>query len=186
MVKLEREIKNIPSELALPLETLITFFDAGHPNEHRKDLKKWRFYVINDEPYKCRHGAGHVLAQYEETLQLIHAAHDLMNIDKEIVKSFIATHVETEQEKRTLIYFPTNLKKKEVIDPMVTIRKFFKTITLDQYKDILHEWLRLALSNKAATETLTAKEIIDVYDNLRKLYSAIWIIHCRVNQNTIF
>ncbi len=183
MLKLERNIKNIPSELVLPLETLTTFFDAGHPNEHRKDLKKWRFHVINDEPYKCRHGAGHVLAQYEETLQLIHAAHDLMNTDKKTVESIIATHVEIEQEKRTLLYFPTNLKKKEVIDPMVTIRKFFKAITLDQYKEILHDWLRLALSNKAATETLTAKEIIDVYDNLRKLYSAAWIIHVRLTAN---
>lgn len=181
MIKLDGYAKNTESEPMLPLETLATFFDAGNPREHRKDLKKWRFHVINENPYKWRNGAGHVLAQYEETLQMIDAAHELLNADEKTVKSFIVTPVEMEQEKKDWTYFPANLKKKEVIDPMITVRKFFKAITCDQYKNLLHEWLRLALSNKGASETISAKDIIDVYDNLRKLYSAAWIIHSRLN-----
>jgi len=182
MINSERQVNTIPSELISSVETLAIFFDAGHPKEHQKDLKKWRYHVINEEQYNCRHGAVPVLAHYEETLQLIKAADMLRRSNEATVKSIIATVAEIEQEKHDWVYFPANLKKKEAKNPLITIKKFFKTITLDQYKEIFHEWLRLALSNNAALETLSAKDIIEVYENLRKLYSATWIIHCRAEQ----
>ncbi len=43
------------------LAMISDFFEAGTLKEHLKDLKKWRFHVINDEQYNSRHGARHVL-----------------------------------------------------------------------------------------------------------------------------
>ncbi|MBB6108709.1 hypothetical protein SAMN05421821_10256 [Mucilaginibacter lappiensis] len=170
---------NIDDKLSAAFNFLDDFFDSGLPKEHRKDLKKWRFHVINDEQYNGRHGAGHVFLVYEETIQLIEIAHTLMGHNEISTAAIDVTEDDIEQEKMDWIYFPTNLSQKELVDPFKTIEIFFESTTVDQYKDLLHEWLRVALSNKAALEMLSAKEIIDVYDKLRKLYSAAWLIHQR-------
>jgi len=180
MVLDERKVNLGDVDLNVALEFLNDFFSSGLPKEHRKDLKKWRYYVINEEQYQGRHGAGHVLAVYEETIQLIEAANQFLKFSDVLSLSILADNNQIEQEKIDLEYFPKNLSVKRLFNPLIGIKRFFKELTLDQYKDLFHEWLRVALSNKAAFETLTAKEIIDIYENLRMLYSAAWLIHQRV------
>jgi hypothetical protein len=152
------------------------FFDAGSPKEHRKDLKKWRYFVINEKQYFNRRGAGHLLSIYEDLLQLIDASQLLASAEHEVLP---VTEVQILQEKKEWLYFPNNLSPKELLNPYKVIDKFFKKISAEKYKELLHQWLRLALSNKATQETLSAWEIIEIYDNLRKLFSAAWVIHKR-------
>lgn len=163
-------------------DSIHSFFDSGLPEEHRKDLKKWRHHVINEKPYKDRNGSAHVFANYEETLQLIVAAHSLIGCNQSWRGFTIVTENVLLNEQKNWEYFPSNLSKKAILNPSKVIDKFFKSITLDEYKDQLHEWLHLALSSRAAHETLSPKQIIDLYHNLKKLYSAMWLIHNRLIQ----
>ncbi|WP_157543831.1 hypothetical protein [Mucilaginibacter paludis] len=160
---------------------MLTSFSLDCRESIRKDLKKWRHYVINDEQFKSRHGAVYLLSVYEETIQLIEAAHLLLASGNSMM--FLSneniTESQIEQERKDWEFFPHNLSEKEILNPLAVIKRFFKRITLKQYKEYLHEWLRIALSDKAVLETLTAREVIEVYDNLRKLYSATWLIHQR-------
>lgn len=181
MIQIAQDFKKPVIKLENVLETIKVFFDSGLPKEHRKDLKKWRYYVINAEQYKNRHGVAHIIAQYEETLKIIDAAHILLTHKEELPAQISASDNEILQEQKEWDYFPFMLSKKALSNPIIVIEKFFKEITINQYNAILHEWLLIALTNKASQETLSHKEIIDVYSNLKKLYSAMWLIHQRIN-----
>ncbi|RKR80566.1 hypothetical protein BDD43_0688 [Mucilaginibacter gracilis] len=168
------------SEVNSPFVAIADFFNSGLPAEHRKDLNKWRYHVINDAQFNSRHGAVYLLSVYEETIQLIEAAHLLLASGNSMfLSNENITESQIEQERKDWEFFPHNLSEKEILNPLAVIKRFFKQITLEQYKEYLHEWLRIALSDKAVLETLTAREIIEVYDNLRKLYSATWLIYQR-------
>ncbi len=174
------------SEIVNPLKVITDFFSSGWPNDHRQDLKEWRYYVLNDKFYKDRHGPGHVLFIYDQTVQLIEALHLLLlkNSDR-WPKLPDVTEEQIEEEKKDWIYFPKNLSAKEIANPYKAIKKCFKKISPQEYRDYLKEWLHAALYNSAADETMMAGEIIDVYDNIRKLYSAAWLIHQRETDDTI-
>jgi len=167
------------------IDFLGMFFDAGTLKEHRKDLKKWRYFVINDRKYKGRQGTTHLLSLYEETIQLIDETERFLAPNTYFDEIQLTTLEELAKEKASWVCYPNNLSKREYMNPGKVIVDFFKHTTANQYKEQLHEWLRLALSSKASYETLTSKQIIDVYDNLRKLYSAAWLIYNRFNKKLI-
>lgn len=174
------------SEIVNPLKVITDFFSSGWPNNHRQDLKEWRYYVLNDKFYKDRHGPGHVLFIYDQTVQLIEALHLLLLKNSDSwPKLPDVTEKQIEEEKKDWIYFPKNLSAKEIANPYKAIKKCFKKISPQEYRDYLKEWLHASLYNSAADETLMAGEIIDVYDNIRKLYSAAWLIHQRETGDTI-
>lgn len=174
------------SEIVNPLKVITDFFSSGWPNDHRQDLKEWRYYVLNDKSYKDKHGPGHVLFIYDQTVQLIEALHLLLlkNSDR-WPRLQDVTEEQMDEEKKDWIYFPKNLSAKELANPYKAIKKCFKKISPQEYRDYLKEWLHAALYNSAADETLMAGEIIDVYDNIRKLYSAAWLIYQRETDDTI-
>lgn len=157
------------------LSLINDFFESGQLEEYRKDLKKWRHYVINEQQFKSRNGTRYVLTLYEENIQLISAAHLLINHIDELSPSVIITEELLSQNKQEG-NVPPNLTRKEILNPLIVLTKFFKYYSEDKYKEILHEWLIRALSKNTLSETLSPKEIIDTYDNLRKLYSATWLI----------
>lgn len=174
------------SEIINPLKVITDFFSSGWPNDHRQDLKEWRYYVLNDKFYKDRHGPGHVLFIYDQTVQLIEAMHLLLLKNSDRWPRLEDVNEERiEEEKKCWIYFPKNLSAKEQANPYKAIKKCFKKISPQEYRDYLKEWLHAALYNSAADETMMAGEIIDVYDNIRKLYSAAWLIHQRETDDTI-
>ncbi|RKR82863.1 hypothetical protein BDD43_3054 [Mucilaginibacter gracilis] len=169
----------INSELEGAINYLNDFFDLGFPKEHRKDLKKWRNHVINKKKYNDQHGAARVFGNYEETIQIIEVA-DICNRHKDLVgSSSIVPICIVNMEQSEWSYFPKKMSQKEILNPTVAIRNFFKAFSAQEYKDVFHEWLRLALSNKSAGETLSAKEVVLPYENLRKLYSALWLVYKR-------
>ncbi|MCD8741968.1 hypothetical protein LT679_15240 [Mucilaginibacter roseus] len=174
------------SEVMNPLKVVINFFSSGRPKDHREDLKEWRYYVLTDKYYKDQHGAGHILFIYDQNVQLIEALHLLLLKNKDRwprLEDIIEEQIT--QEKSDWIYFPKNLSVKELANPYKAIQKCFKKISPQEYRDYLHEWLHTALYNNAADETMMAGEIIEVYDNIRKLYSAAWLIHQRETNETI-
>ncbi|WP_462266472.1 hypothetical protein [Mucilaginibacter sp.] len=174
------------NEIMNPLQVLMDFFSSGWPRDHRKDLKEWRYYVLNDKFYKDRHGARHVLFIYDQDVQLIEAVHLLLikNEDRWPRLEDVAEE-QIEQERSDWVYFPKNLSQKELANPYKAVKKVFKKISPQEYRDYLHEWLHAALYNNTIDETMMAGEIMDVYDNIRKLYSAAWLIHQRETNKTL-
>jgi len=53
---------------------------------------------------------------------------------------------------------------------------FFAPYNLPQYREQLFEWLEHGLSSYAAREFIETVDLITVYENLEKLYSAVWEI----------
>ncbi|QEM03125.1 hypothetical protein DIU31_006160 [Mucilaginibacter rubeus] len=175
----KKDLEKIPVELNEAFEAIHIFFEAGLPDEHRKDLKKWLYYVINDQQYQSRFGASHVVANYEETIRLIKAAHALSARLEVLSVENTVSENDMIKERQAWDYYPDNLGRKSLLNPLKVINHLFKEISLDKYLEVLHEWLHSALSTKATHEILTPKEIIDVYRNLKKLYSATWLIYKR-------
>jgi len=76
--------------------------------------------------------------------------------------------------------YPTNLNEAELNDPLTVVSNFFKAYTLQQYRAQLYEWLEHGLSSKAAREFITTNDLVSVYENLQKIYSASWVIYQRL------
>jgi hypothetical protein len=134
MLITEKNIMPVPDRLNSAYDFLNTFFDSGLPQEHKKDLKKWRYYVINDEEYNDKHGARHAYTNYEETLQLIETANLLMEHKEHLVSLITVTENIILQEKSTFSYFPNNLSLKQLISPYKVIRQFFKEYSVCHLK----------------------------------------------------
>lgn len=174
------------SQVVSPKKVIMEFFSSGWPKDHRKGLKKWRYYVLNDLSYKDRHGAGHLLFVYDQTLELIEAMHLLLLENRDRWPRLEdVTEEQIAQEKESWVYFPGNLSPEELANPYRAVKKCFKKISPQQYRIYLHEWLGNALYKRAADETNLAADIITVYSNIRRLYSAAWLIHQRETNQTI-
>ncbi|MBS7565330.1 HEPN domain-containing protein [Mucilaginibacter sp. Bleaf8] len=173
------------NEIMDPLLVIRVFFGSGWPNDHRQDLKEWRHYVMNAKCYKHRQGPSNLLFIYEQHVRLTEAAYLLLlhHQDKwpPLEK---AGEEQIVLEKKDWVYFPENLTAKELANPYSAIKKCFKKISPQVYRDHLKYWLEAALDKHAADETIRAAEIINVYHNIRKLYSATWLIHQRETDRT--
>lgn len=168
------------NEIMDPLEVVKEFFSWGWPADHRDNLKMWRNYVINRKAFKDRYGSSNILYIYDGNIRLIEVMYILLLKNKE--KKSRLEDILDEQiagEREQWIYFPKNLSKKQLADPYKAIDKFFKYLSPQDYRSHLHDWLSTALSKSAADEVLSATQIISVYRNIRKLYSAAWLIYKR-------
>jgi HEPN domain-containing protein len=176
------------NEVQNPLLVVIDFFSATRPKDARKGLKRWRNYVISKKPFKDeRHGPGSLLFTYDLNLKLMEAMHLLLweyndNWQKRNKKIEIG---QLETERREWRYFPRNLPEEELLDPYITVKKCFKKLKPQHYRVQLKEWLHFALYKHAANETLSAGEVVEVYENLLLLYSAAWLIHQRETGETL-
>ncbi len=85
-----------------------------------------------------------------------------------------------ELEKSAWRDFPPNLNDNELQNPYIVIKLYFKSYSLTQYRNILYEWLEYGLSSKSPGEFIETYDLIKVYENLQKLYSAAWLIYQRL------
>ncbi len=168
-------------EIENPMAVVVDFFSADSVNGHGKRLKEWRYYVVNDQHYdEKRHGPGTLLFIYDLNLRILEAMYLLLvNYNRFSYRQEKVSEDQLEEEKELWEYYPQNLSLKEQLEPYKAVKKVFKTISPQEYRDQLHEWSHVALYNNADVESLYAGEVINVYENLIKLYSAAWLIYQR-------
>jgi HEPN domain-containing protein len=173
-------------EIENPLMVVEDFFSADSLKGHGKRLNEWRYYVINDEVFTSeRHGPATLLYFYDLNLKILEALYLLFIQDENSFGADNLTEEQLEKEKEEWRHFPKNLSVKELLDPYKAIKKVFKKISPQQYREYLHEWLHYAFYNRADNEGQYASEIISVYENLLKLYSAAWLIFQRDTEKTM-
>jgi hypothetical protein len=100
----------------------------------------------------------------------------LINYECSYPKAAIPSDMQIKEEKQTWKSFPKNLSHKELLSPYKVIKRIFKDLTPPQYREHLNEWLNEALIIKRNAEGIEAADIVMVYDNLLRLYSAAWVI----------
>jgi hypothetical protein len=169
------------SEVKNPMLPVKYFFDAHDVEGHEGILRLWRDHVVNDGFYNHqRFGPGVIYHDYELNVRLIEALHLLM-LEHEstsyLKESVTAEQLDTEKEKWD--WFPSGLSEQELYDPYIIIKAAFEEIEPQEFRDHLSEWLAAALSTQAIEESVTPGEIITVFEHLKKLYSAAWIIRQR-------
>ncbi|WP_419699845.1 HEPN domain-containing protein [Mucilaginibacter sp. NFX135] len=165
-------------EVENPMSVVVDFFSADSVKGHGRRLKEWRYYVVNDEHYdEKRHGPGTLLFIYDLNLRILEAMYLLLlNYKNFSYQRKQLSEEQLEEERKQWEYYPKNLSLKEQLEPYKAVRKVFKKIKPQEYRDQLHEWSHVALYNNADDEALYAGEVITVYENLIKLYSAAWLI----------
>jgi HEPN domain-containing protein len=175
------------SEIIDPLELLNQFFAISSLEEHTKKLRLWRDHVVNKEHYKDSNGPGHLLFIHDFNVKLIEALHLMLLKSRDTwnrARSEVVSMEQIEKEKQDWIYFPDNLTDRELIDPYKMLKKCFKKISPQKYRDYLHEWLFYALSNFPVDgDLITTGEIVEVYENLITLYSVAWLIRQRESKH---
>ncbi|WP_426587969.1 hypothetical protein [Mucilaginibacter sp. R-33] len=171
-------------ELQYPLIVLKQYFDFDWPNGHFKDLKTWRSFVIGNESYNHeRLGAGKLLSKYHSTLKLLDALYVLHLVNEDEPSGKVSKE-QLDNERSTWYWMPENLSEQELSCPYVLIKRIFKKIKPQLFRDYLMECIDFALSPHSVN-SMTAEEIISLFKKLKKLISAAWIIRQR-GTNTPF
>jgi len=175
-------------EIADPMSVINDFFNANTVKGHRKRLNEWRYYVVNDEHFKDkRDGPGTLLFIYDLNVKLLEALYLKLYAHKAcLYKRSSIDEAQLKVEKANWAYYPKNLSRKEQLDPYKVIDKAFKKVKPQQYRDHLQEWLGLALYTISDQDVLDAEDIITLYEQLLKLYSAAWLISQREGGHTEF
>ncbi|MBD1365364.1 HEPN domain-containing protein [Mucilaginibacter sp. ZT4R22] len=167
-------------EVQNPFGVLIDFFSADFPKGHRKQLKRWRKYAIGKEHYDDKKfGPGNLVFTYKINLNLLEAMYLLLLEYEFAWKREKLPEEQLVNEKAAWRSFPKNLSKEELLDPFVAVKKIFKAFSLPEYRDHLDEWFQEALFIRHTNERMDPAEVIKVYDNLRRLYAAAWVIYQR-------
>src|ERR1700753_1312451 len=145
-------------EIMDPLSVIEDFFSCDTIKGHCRRLREWRYYAINDKYYNDeRGGPGPLLFIYDMNLKLLEAVH-LLFCDYQN-NYFLRRKPSDEQlqtGKANWAYFPKNLSRKELLEPYKAVKKVFKQMGPQHYRDCLHEWLHSALYRKPDFEGLNA------------------------------
>lgn len=168
-------------EIQNPLSVIADFFSAGAVKDHRKDLKEWRACVVSNKHFDDKHhGPGTLLFTCELNLKLLEAAYlKLLDYNEKSWKRKKLEESQLAEEKETWAHFPDNLSMEELLNPYLAIKRIFKKIKPQMYRDYLHDWLHAALYTSPIDEDITPGEVITVYENMLTLYAATWLIYQR-------
>lgn len=176
------------SEMMDPMLPVKYFFDADDVEGHQETLKTWRHHVVNDGFYSDkRFGPGVLFHDYElnirfiEALYLLFIEHQEFSYNK---KKIAAEQLNTEKEEWH--WFPVELSEKELLDPYIILEAAFDEVKPQEFRDHLTEWIAAALSTNAIDESMSPGEIITIYEYLKKMYSAAWLIFQRDTEHTFF
>jgi HEPN domain-containing protein len=168
-------------EVVNPLSVIEEFFGVDIIEGHQEKLKEWRNYVVTDDCFKDdRHGPGTLFFTSYINVKLVEALYLLMlaYMENRYRRSEV-TETQLEEERLTWVYFPDDLPEDMLINPYQYLRKLFKKFMPQHYQDILNEWLHAALSNEANDDTISAADIIQIYEAQLRLYAIAWIIYQR-------
>lgn len=170
-------------EIAEPCKVINLFFDACSLPEHLDALREWRDDVAFGTGHTRKRSPDNLLYDYELTVRLIEAAWLLkrrkigkLSIDKEnnkVAKWYIRT------EKKKFGHYPRTLDLREMLKPSLVLKNIFKPYNVTEYRKILNKWLYDALSMNFLEESHSKYEVITVYEQLVKLFEAMWLINQR-------
>ncbi|NVM65066.1 HEPN domain-containing protein [Mucilaginibacter sp. SG538B] len=168
-------------EIKNPIILVKHFFDARTVEAHEQRLTNWRDHVVNDGYYNDqRFGPGALYHDYELNIRLIESLYLLLlEHEHTAYRKKEVTIEDIIEEKVQWSWYPTALTEKELLNPYLVVTNAFADIKPQEFRDHFVEWLVAALSAQAINEELTASEIFTVYDHLKKLYSAAWVIRQR-------
>lgn len=167
-------------EIVEPCKVINLFFDACSLPEHLDTLRNWRDDVAFGTHHPRKRSPDNLLYDYELTVMLIEAAWLLkgqkigkLKVSKEnnkVTKWYIRT------EKKKFAHYPRNLDLMEMLKPSLVLKNIFKPYNVTEYRKILNRWLYDALSTSFMEESLSKSEVITVYEQLVKLFEAMWLI----------
>jgi HEPN domain-containing protein len=170
-----------PEEVINPMLVLADFFNDDWLPGHLERLKVWRDYIIDDDYFRgIKNSPAELLYFHKLNIRLIEALY--LVIDKPRLSDAATDITALELEKSVWRDFPPNLNNAELLNPYIVIQLFFKSCSLQQYRNILYEWLEYGLSSSSANEFIETKDLVVVYENLQKLYSAAWLIYQRESE----
>lgn len=172
-------------EMADPIKVVHDFFSASWLPEHLKMLKQWRNDAAFESDKSKSYSPASLLYDHELTIKLLEASWLLkekklgrIKIDVETEDNIAKWYIKT--ERKNLRDYPENLTVREIIKPSSVIKKMFRIHKLDGYRKILNIWLHDALSTSFMEESLSKAEVITVYEQLVKLFEAMWLISERI------
>ncbi|RZK43677.1 MAG: hypothetical protein EOO90_01930 [Pedobacter sp.] len=176
-------------EITNPIKVVKDFFSASWLPDHLKMLKQWRNDAAFESDGSNSRSPTFTLYGHELTIKLVEAAWLLkgeklgrvaINVEKEV--DIAKWHIKMERKK--LRDYPEHLSLCEIIRPSSVIKEMFKIHKLEGYRKILNIWLYDALSTSFMEESLSKAEVITVYEQLVKLFEAMWLISERVGDKT--
>lgn len=168
-------------EVLHPMRVLEDFFGADSLNGHNNELKRWQKWVTSNKPYKDKkHGPVSLQFTHNINVRLLEAMFLLLlEYRQQWPKPESISEDRLKKEKQTCTCYPDNLSIKELANPYKVISKAFDAMSLPQYREQLQNWLDEALTRRRVNEHIGARELLTVYGNLLKLYSAAWLIYQR-------
>ena len=177
-------------EITDPIKVVHDFFSSSWLPNHLKMLKQWRDDAAFASEAPKNGDASSLLYHYELTIKLIEAAWLLkgkklgqIKINSEGEIDIAKWHIK--EERKSLEDYPEHLSIREIIRPASVIKKMFRIHKPEGYRKILNIWLHDALSNSFMEEGLTKAEVIIVYEQLVKLFEAMWLISQRTKRNSL-
>ncbi len=125
-----------------------------------------------------------IIYGHELTIKLVEAAWLLKDekvgkVDINAKKESATARWFIKMERKKLRDYPEHLTIKEIIRPSSVLKKMFKIHNLSDYRKILNIWLYDALSTTFMEESLSKSDVIIVYEQLVKLFEAMWLINER-------
>lgn len=171
-------------EMESPIKVVQAFFNAAWLPSHLRYLKAWRDDLLPVENGKEQSSPSDLVYNHELTMKLVEAAWLLrdsglgkVEIKKEDMGAVGKWHLAGERKKSH--GYPVNLTLREMLAPCRVLQKMFDRFSLKEYNDILKTWLYDAVTESYMEESLEKVEVIVVYDNLVRLFEAMWLIHMR-------
>jgi len=170
-------------EMSDPCKVVGLFFDACSLPEHLDMLRKWRDDVAFETKGTKRRSPDNMLYDFELTVRLIEAAWllkdckigklDIGSKDNNVAEWF------TGKERKKLIHYPEKLSMREKVKPSMVLKDLFRPYNVTEYRKILYSWLYDALGDNFLEENRSKYEVITVYEQLVKLFEAMWLINQR-------
>lgn len=171
------------NEIENPFIVIDDFFSADDLSGHLEYLKKWRDRVIGPGYYVDLKGSpSGLLWRHELNIRLIESAAQLLN-SSGLLKGYVVD-INSEEHKQEAAIIRGKLNESEIKNPMIVINAFFQGRTVGWYREELQEWLRYGLSTDAAKEFVCSPDLVIVFENLQKLYAAVWLMLATHEQQT--
>lgn len=177
-------------EMADPIKVVNDFFSASWLPDHLIMLKQWRDYAAFETEETRNYSSASLLYDHDLTIKLLEAAwllkhKKLGRVDIDDEKEIDIAKWYIKSERRKLRNYPQHLNIREIIRPSSVLKQMFKIHKLDDYRKILNLWLYAALSSSFMEESLTKGEVIIIYEQLIKLFEALWLINERIKAKVV-